>query len=55
MTTDQVTALSSAVTSAAGAVLDNFITILPTMGAVIAIAFVIYFITKLVSKLRKGK
>lgn len=55
MTEAQTTSLSSAVTTAAGSVLDNFIAILPSLGAVIAIAFVIYFVTRIITKLRKGK
>lgn len=55
MTTEQGTALSTALTTAGGNVLDNFVTMIPAVAGIVAIAFVIYFVTKQLNKLKRGR
>ena len=51
----QVTALNTALTTAGESVLSNFISIIPAVAGLVAIAFVIYFVTKNLNKLKRGK
>lgn len=53
MTTDQVSQISSALTTTGGAVLTDFISVLPAIGSIIGIAFVIGFVVYWLKKLRK--
>lgn len=55
MTTEQTTALGTAITDMSGAVLGDFISLLPAMAAAVGIAFVLYKVAKLVKGLGKGK
>ena len=53
MTSEQATAVSSALTTTGGQVLTDFITVLPAIGTIIGIAFVIGFVVYWLKKLRK--
>ena len=55
MGTEQVTALNTALTTAGENVLSNFVSIIPAVGTIVAIAFVIYFVSKQLGKLKKGR
>lgn len=55
MTETQTTALSTALTSAGASVLDNFVSIIPAVAGIVAIAFVIYFVSKQLNKLKRGR
>lgn len=55
MDANTVANINTALTNAGNSVLDNFVAILPSIGVVIAIAFVIYLVLKTLTKLRKGK
>ena len=51
----QVTALKTALSTAGSDVLANFISIIPAVAGLVAIAFVIYFVTKNLNKLKRGR
>jgi len=53
MTSEQVTAVNSAMSTTTQAVLTDFISVLPTIGIIIGAAFVIGFITYWLKRLRK--
>lgn len=55
MTEAQVTSLTTALTTAGNSVLANFVSIIPAVAAIVAIAFVIYFVTKQLNKLKRGR
>ena len=55
MTSDQVTAVSSAMSTTTSAVMTDFISILPSVGTIIGIAFVIGFVCYWLKKLRKAR
>ena len=53
MTTTQVTAVSDALTTTTGSVLDSFISILPAIGIIVGTCFVISFVLYWIKKLRR--
>ena len=55
MTSDQITAINSAMTTTTGEVITDFIAILPTIGKIIAIAFVIFLVSYWLKKLKRAK
>ena len=55
MTADQTTALKTSLESAGSSVLANFTSILPAVASIVAISFVIYFVTKQINKLKRGR
>ena len=55
MTADQTAALKTSIESAGSSVLANFTSVLPAVASVVAIAFVIYYVTKQINKLKRGR
>lgn len=55
MTEAQTSSLSTALTTAGNSVLSNFVSIIPAVAGIVAIAFVIYFVTKQLNKLKRGR
>lgn len=55
MTSQQIADVSSALTTTTQNVLTDFISILPAVGIIIGVAFVIGFVTYWLKKLRKVK
>ena len=55
MDANTVANINTGLTTAANSVLDNFVSILPSIGVVIAVAFVIWLVSRTLFKLRKGK
>ena len=55
MTSQQAADISSALTTTGQTVLTDFISVLPAIGAIIAIAFVIGFVCYWLKKLRRTK
>ena len=53
MTTEQTTAISTALTTTTQSVLTDFIAILPSVGIIIGTAFVIGFVVYWLKRLRK--
>ena len=55
MTSAQVTAINTALETTGGNVLEYFISVLPAIGTIIGIVFVISFVVYWLKKLRKVK
>lgn len=55
MSSEQATATKTALASAGESIMSNFIAILPAVAGLVGISFAIYFVTKQVNKLKKGK
>lgn len=55
MTSDQVSAINTAMTTTTQSVLTDFISVLPSIGIIIGVAFAIGFVTYWLKKLRKVK
>lgn len=53
MTSDQATAINTALTSTTGTIMSDFITVLPSIGVIIGVAFVIGFVVYWLKRLRK--
>lgn len=55
MSTEQVTSTKTALESAGSSIMTNFVAVLPAIAGLVGISFAIYFITKQINKLKKGK
>ena len=53
MTSEQATSVSSALQTTTSTIMTDFITVLPSIGVIIGVAFVIGFVTYWLKKLRK--
>ena len=55
MTSDQATQINSALQTTGQTILGDFITVLPAIGTIIGIAFVIFIVSYWLKKLRRAK
>lgn len=53
MTSEQATAINTALTTTTGTIMSDFITVLPSIGVIIGVSFAIGFVVYWLKKLRK--